>query len=177
MGKIVAFSGSLSSNSINRKLVELVGSRITDHEVQHLNLANYPLPLYSSQTENELGLPENANELYSLFGEADGFIVSVPEYNSSLPAGFKNMVDWLSRNPEKVFRGKPVLLMSTSPGGRGGRGVLDHLESTMPYWGAKLDGIFSLPKFGEHYSEQGLADEYDDDLNDKINILLKSINT
>ena len=176
MGKIVAFSGSLSRNSINRKLVELVGLKITDHEVHYVNLADLPLPLYSSQTENELGQPENANELYQLFGQADGFIVSVPEYNSSIPAGFKNMVDWLSRNPEKVFRGKPVLLMSTSPGGRGGRGALDHLEAVMPYWGADLVGVFSLPKFGENYSDQGLADDHNADLDQRITLLLNSIN-
>lgn len=175
MGKIVAFSGSLSGDSINRKLVELAVRKMKGHQVDHINLADYPLPLFSSQTEKELGQPENAQQLYKLFGEADGFVVSVPEYNSSVPAGFKNTIDWLSRNPEKVFRGKPVLLMATSPGGRGGATVLTHLETVMPFWGADLKGVFSLPKFGENYSEDDLKEEFRADFESKLTGFSSSI--
>lgn len=177
MGKIVAFSGSLSRDSINRKLVELAVGKMEEHQVEHINLADYPLPLFSSQTEKELGQPENAQQLYKLFGEADGFVISVPEYNGSMPAGFKNTIDWLSRNPEKVFRGKPVLLMATSPGGRGGATVLSHLETIIPFWGADLKGVFSLPKFGENYSEDSLTQEFQSDFETKLQGFSDSINS
>lgn len=177
MGKIVAFSGSLSRDSINRKLVELAVGKMEERQVEHINLADYPLPLFSSQTEKELGQPENAQQLYKLFGEADGFVISVPEYNGSMPAGFKNTIDWLSRNPEKVFRGKPVLLMATSPGGRGGATVLSHLETIIPFWGADLKGVFSLPKFGENYSEDSLTQEFQSDFETKLQGFSDSINS
>jgi chromate reductase, NAD(P)H dehydrogenase (quinone) len=53
---------------------------------------------------------------------ADGLLLATPEYNNSIPGVFKNAIDWLSRpsaDIQRVFGGKPVALMSASPGGFG----------------------------------------------------------
>jgi len=78
-------------------------------------------------------------------------------YNSSVPAGFKNTIDWLSRLEGKVFQNKPVLLMCATPGKRGGRSVLEHLSQAMPFWGARLCATFGLPEFHEHFQDGKLA--------------------
>ena len=53
-----------------------------------------------------------------------------------MPAFFKNMMDWLSRGGGKIFQEKPVLLMSTSPGPRGGQTNLANMKNLFPHWGA-----------------------------------------
>ena len=48
MGKIIAFSGSNSAQSINQKMVIAVGDLIEGHEVQVLDIRDYPAPLYGN---------------------------------------------------------------------------------------------------------------------------------
>ena len=59
-----------------------------------------------------------------------------------------------------------MLLLSTSPGGRGGATVLDAGKATFPRMGAKLAASFSLPSFYDHFSETGISNP---DLNSKLN--------
>lgn len=157
MKKILAFSGSFSEASINHELVKHVASLITTADVNVIRLADYNAPLYVKEIEKSSGVPEAVIELKKLFIEADGFIISTPEYNSSIPGGFKNTIDWLSRTEGSVFQNKPLLLMAASPGGRGGRSVLDHLATIVPFWGANLTGTFSLPRFQENFNN-GVTD-------------------
>jgi hypothetical protein len=68
--------------------------------------------------------------------EHDGFLISSPEYNSSISAVLKNAIDWVSRPvpgepPLVAFRGKVARLMSASPGGLGGLRGLVHLRSIL----------------------------------------------
>ena len=82
-------------------------------------------------------------------GEADGFIVSSPEHNGSMPAFFKNTIDWISRMDGKVFNDKPTVFLSTSQGPRGGLSALTHILAIMPYQGAEVIGGHSLGSFDE----------------------------
>lgn len=164
MKTALVFSGSFSSDSINHKLVSYTVDLAANTETKVIRLSEYQAPIYTKEDENENGIPEPIQALRKLFDEADGFIISSPEYNSSLPAGFKNTMDWLSRMEGSIFQEKPVLLMSASPGGRGGKSVLDHLSSVIPFWGAKLVGPFSLPKFYDNFTEKGLSSELDREL-------------
>jgi chromate reductase, NAD(P)H dehydrogenase (quinone) len=150
MKSVLAFSGSLSSDSINHQLVQYAASRLTGVNVNVISLRDHPLPLFSTDEERQ-GIPDGVRQLQTLFDSADGFLISVPEYNSSLPAGFKNAIDWISRTGGKPFRDRPVVLMSTSPGGRGGASVQQHLIRVLPYWGADVVGHFSLPRFSENF--------------------------
>lgn len=169
MKTILAFSGSLSADSINHRLVEYTASLLPLHRVQVIRLSDFEAPLYRKELETANGIPEGIQRLRKLFDGADAFIVSTPEYNSSIPAGFKNTIDWLSRMEGKVFQQKPVLLMATSMGGRGGRSVLDHLTPIIPFWGAQLIGPFSLPKFGDNFQNEGIVEaELKSRLNDLI---------
>ena len=91
-----------------------------------------------------------------------------PEYNGSLPAAFKNVVDWLSRMDMKVFHHKPVMALSTSPGRNGGATNLAQLEKLLPWWGAELTGIFSLPRFNETFNDGQLPAEFAEPLKAQV---------
>jgi NAD(P)H-dependent FMN reductase len=175
MKQILAFSGSMSADSINHKLVEHAAKQVKGASVEVIQLHDFESPFYTKEREAKEGIPEPIRKLRKLFDGADGFIVSTPEYNSSLPAGFKNTMDWISRMEGKIFQDKPVLLMATSPGGRGGKSVLEHLSSIIPFWGAKVIGPFSLPVFKENFGEGSLNEPFNSELKSKIHELETAI--
>lgn len=135
--RILAFAGSLRANSFNKKLVKIAvkGAEDAGAIVTYIDLKDYPLPLYDQEIEDSQGLPENAKKLKQLMWEHDGFLLSCPEYNSSMSAVFKNVIDWTSRNMTKdetylsCFIDKVVLLMSASPGQLGGLRGLVHVRA------------------------------------------------
>jgi NAD(P)H-dependent FMN reductase len=53
---------------------------------------------------------------------------------------------------QKVWNDKPMLLLSTSPGPRGGATVMEAAKATFPRMGAKLVAHFSLPSFYDHFN-------------------------
>lgn len=135
--KILAFAGSLRKDSYNKKLVKIAmeGAQEAGVEVTYIDLRDYPLPIYDQEIEDSQGLPENALKLKKLMLEHDGFLLSCPEYNSSMSGVFKNVIDWTSRTatPDEVylccFIDKVVTLMSASPGALGGLRGLVHVRS------------------------------------------------
>ncbi len=159
MSAILALAGSNSSTSINFKLVQYTAGLIEDKEVQLLNMANYPFPLYSEDYEREMGFSNSLVELRNDIMKAKGVIISVNEHNSNPSAYFKNVLDWLSRLESKFLEGTEVLLMSTSPGKRGGLGSLEIIDKLLPRFGANVSAKFSLPSFYENFdSEKGITD-------------------
>jgi len=171
MKNILTFSASNSSNSINRQLLNAAVSKIAGQEVQETDIRDYPMPMYSTDLELQQGFPETAKVLRAQFAQADAFIFSIPEHNGSMPAVFKNVIDWLSRLADQenpLFASKPVLLLSTAPGPRGGMTNLQTLTQIMPFWGADVRGSFSLGSFQEHLSEGKLSADKDRQLSDTI---------
>src|SRR5438552_18679945 len=99
MPRILAFAGSTRTQSFNKKLVKIVaaGARAAGAEVTMLDLRDIPLPLYDGDLEAAEGLPENAKKLKELMKSHAGFLISCPEYNSSISGVLKNAIDWASR--------------------------------------------------------------------------------
>jgi NAD(P)H-dependent FMN reductase len=127
--------------------------------VTELDIASYSLPIYSSDEEEANGKPADAQSFLDAIRAHDAIIISLAEHNGSYAAAFKNLYDWTSRLEPKLWSEKPMLLMATSPGGRGGATVLAAAEATFPRMGADLKATFSLPSFYENFSaEKGITD-------------------
>lgn len=125
--KILAFAGSLRTDSWNHKLVVAAskGAEAAGAMVTVIRLRDFEMPLYDQEVEDASGLPENCLKLKELFKAHHGFIVGCPEYNSSISAALKNAVDWVSRPnegeaPLECFDRKVIGLTAASPGGLGG---------------------------------------------------------
>lgn len=161
MKKIIAFSGSNSSESINQKLILSACKLIQNAEVEVLDLRDYPANVFCVDDEASTGFPDTMKKLFDKIGEADGFIVSSPEHNGSMPAVLKNTFDWLSRMGRKIFNEKPVVFLSTSPGPRGGASVLKHLIEIMPYRGAIVVGGHAVGSFNDKVTD-GILNEGED---------------
>ncbi|MDF1698307.1 MAG: NAD(P)H-dependent oxidoreductase [Saprospiraceae bacterium] len=159
MKKIIAIGGSNSKKSINKKLASFVANQIKNTETIVADLNDYALPLYGIDLETESGIPENAVKLNELLESADGLVISLAEHNGSYSVAFKNAYDWLSRINGKVWKNKPMFLMATSPGGRGGATVLQTAKAGFPYLGGNIITDFSLPAFYDNFSETGITHE------------------
>ena len=165
MKKILVFCGSNSTTSLNRKLVELAHSKLEMVESTLIDLRDFPLPIYSMDIEEGSGIPAEAQRLRSFFDEHDGFMIASPEHNGMMPAFFKNTMDWVSRMEGRIFQKKPVLLMSASPGPRGGATNLENMKQVIPHWGASaVYASFSLGNFYQNFDmEQNALVNPEDD--------------
>ncbi len=159
MKNIIVFAGSNSKNSINKKLAVLGAGKLEHTTYSMLDLNDYALPLFGIDYETEYGFPENAKKFNELLNRADGIILSLAEHNGSYSVVFKNLLDWLSRIDKQVWKNKPMLLMATSPGGRGGASVLEAAKTRFPYLGGNIVASFSLPFFDKNFSEEKIMDE------------------
>ncbi len=159
--KILAFAGSISSDSINKKLVKFVLSKFEDADVDLVDLNEYEMPLFSTDREKEIGVHPLAQKFADKIDASDLIIMSLAEYNSAYTAAFKNVFDWVSRIKErKHFGDKPVFLLSTAPGAGGGKNVSEVFMKRAPFSGANVLTNFVLPKFKETFEEgTGVIDE------------------
>ncbi len=176
MKKILALGGSNSKNSINKKLAYYAASLIDDADVLHLDLNDFSLPIYGIDEELANGVPKEARNLLKLIQNADGIVLSLAEHNGNFTAVFKNMFDWMSREEAKVFGDTPVLLLSTSPGGRGGASVMAIAKDRFPRHGAEISGSFSLPSFQENFIDGRLIkEELRLELNQQIKLFVAAL--
>lgn len=136
--KILAFSGSARLASFNTRLVKIAAdaARATGVEVTLVDWNALPLPLFNEDEEARSGLPQNAKTFKEMMKSHDGFLISAPEYNSSITPLLKNAIDWASRRegsekPLEAFVGKVAGLMSASPGALGGLRGLVHVRAIL----------------------------------------------
>ena len=159
MKNILAFAGSNSSDSINKHLSTYAASLVDGAKATILDLNNFDLPIYSKDLEAEKGIPENATKFLDYIKQSDGIILSLAENNGAYSAVFKNLFDWLSRAEQKNWLGKPMLLMATSPGARGGQSVVQMAVDRFPRHDANIVGKFSLPSFNDNFSDGKIINE------------------
>ncbi|MBA3768900.1 MAG: NAD(P)H-dependent oxidoreductase [Blastocatellia bacterium] len=160
MPKILAIAGSLREHAYSKRILTIAasGAREAGADVTIVDLRDYPISIYDNDIQ-DVAFDENASKLQKLMAEHEGFLFASPEYNGSIPGGFKNAIDWTSRANDKfpmygVYRGKTAAIMTASPGQFGGLRCLAHLrgvltimgihvlpmEIAVPFVSAKFDG-------------------------------------
>lgn len=172
MKKIIAFGASSSSTSINKQLATYAAFLFENCSVEILDLNDYELPLFSVDKEKANGIPSLAYDFYNQLGTADLIIISFAEHNGAYSAAFKNTFDWISRINGKTFQEKPMLLLATSPGARGGSSVLEIAKNRFPYQGGIVKGSFSLPSFNDNFNDGKISNP---DLDSELRKLVQSI--
>ena len=159
--KILAFGASSSKHSINKKLATYAASQIKDAQVQILDLNDFEMPIFSVDRESEHGIPEAAHQFKQHIIDTDGIIISFAEHNGNVSAAYKNIYDWVSRIEQNLWHDKPMFLLATSPGGRGGKTVLQISSEGIRRSNTGTIVEFSLPSFHQNFdSTKGiLGDE------------------
>lgn len=171
--KITVFAGSARKESLNARLAAVAaqGADIEGVQVDLLNMADYPMPLFDEDLEKEQsGMDEPTLAFREKLVDSAGFLIACPEYNSSITPLLKNAIDWASRKPEggpsslDAFRGKTALLIAASPGGLGGLRGLNTVRSILTNIGTLVHpSQFALSKAYDAFDENGnLHDEATD---------------
>lgn len=155
--RVLAFAGSLRSGSLNRRLLAVAAETLRGKaEVDLLDLRDVMMPIYDGDIEARDGLPEGAQRFRERIAAADALLIATPEYNNSIPGGLKNAVDWASRGPHQPFKGKPVLLLSASPGPFGGvRSVLALRLSLTSLMAVVIPNTVSVGRADQAFDESG----------------------
>ncbi len=167
--KILVFAGSTRSGSYNKMLSKCAAEalRAAGADVTWLDLRDLALPVYDGDLEEEKGLPDGAKKFKAALQASDGFLISSPEYNSSITGALKNAIDWASRTESDdepglvAFRGKVAALVSASPGALGGLRALVVLRALLGNIGVLvLPDQLSISQAHEAFAEGGkLKDE------------------
>lgn len=144
MSKILAIAGSYREHSYNKRVlnVAVAGAERAGAQVTVVDLRDFPMPIYDADIQ-EKGFDQNALRLQDLMNDHDGFLIASPEYNGSIPGGFKNAIDWTSRANDKydmygVYKGKTVALITASPGQFGGLRCMAHLRGVFTIAGVNV---------------------------------------
>lgn len=150
--RVLSFGASTSTQSINRQFASYVAGLIPNSDVTDLDLNDFSLPIFSVDEEEHNGIGQDAHRFLDLIRGHDALVISLAEHNGSYAAAFKNLFDWTSRIEAKVWSNKPMILLSTSPGGRGGASVLESAKTGYPHMGADLRASYSLPSFYDNFT-------------------------
>ncbi len=100
---VLAFSGSLRTDSYNRKALQAAKkiAAAAGAIVNELDLRQLALPIYDGDIE-AAGMPESALRLKAAVEASDLLLIASPEYNSSISGALKNAIDWLSRGKNSL---------------------------------------------------------------------------
>lgn len=163
--RVLAILGSLRQGSYNaavlRQLPKLAPAGMT---IEPVGLAD--IPLYNDDVRQQ-GYPAPVAQLRSAVAAADGVLFVTPEYNYSMPGVLKNAIDWVSRPPDQPLDGKPVAIITASPGLMGGSRAQYHWRQSMVFLNAfplnKPEVM--IPQITNKLNEQGeLIDQTTRDL-------------
>jgi chromate reductase, NAD(P)H dehydrogenase (quinone) len=138
--KIIAICGSLRAQSSNLALLRAATNLGIDVQIYE-GLGS--LPHFNPDDDVEGATPPpTVAELRKLLAEADGILISSPEYAHGVPGSLKNALDWLVSDGALVD--KRVALINASP--VSGEFARDSLVETLRTMNWRVTGTWSSPK-------------------------------
>ncbi len=162
---LLIVSGSERRGSFNRSLarVAATAARRDGATVTEFDLRALALPLYDGDIESGQGVPAAAAQLRDALRAHDALMIVTPEYNAFPTPLVLNAFDWLSRLPAdgeiaaglSATAGKPVALLSASPGPLGGLRSMNFLRQY-------LQGAFAMLVVPQQFALGRASDAFDE---------------
>jgi chromate reductase, NAD(P)H dehydrogenase (quinone) len=151
--KLLAISGSLRIGSHNTAVLVAAKHLAPESVLIELFDGIGKLPFFNSDLEAD-NLPEEVAAFRQMIGDADGLLISSPEYARGVSGVMKNALDWLVGSYE--FPGKPAALINTSPRATY---ALAALTLTLETMSANLimDAFVTLPLLGTVNDAESIA--------------------
>lgn len=165
--KIAVIYGSVRKNRQGIKAARFVVKKLEErkHEVTLIDPLEYKLPLLEKMyKEYEKGkAPKILEKLRKILKDADAYVIVSAEYNHSVPAALKNIVDHFM---EEYFF-KPGLIVCYSAGPFGGSRVSLSWRAILPEVGIiSVPSTFLVPKVQNSFDEKG--NPLDESYNERI---------
>ena len=125
--KFIGIVGTNSDRSTNRKLLQFIQKHFKKKaEIEICEIKDLP-PF--NEPKNKIA-PKSVQKLADKIEAADGVIISTPEYNHSIPAALKSVLEWLSYSVQP-FIDKPVMITGASYGVLGSSRAQNHLRQIL----------------------------------------------
>lgn len=119
---VAVLVGSLRSDSVNRRLAELLREQAPEGVTVDIIDGLADVPFYNEDIDNGSDIPEAASRLRERVAAADRVLAVTPEYNGTMPAVLNNAIDWLSRPyGAGAMVGKPFGVIGATPTPYGGK--------------------------------------------------------
>jgi NAD(P)H-dependent FMN reductase len=151
---IAGISGSLSSDSLTRRALELAldGARGDGIEIDLIDLRELPLPFCDARDDEE-SYPPPVRQFRARISRASGLVIATPEYHNSLSGVLKNALDLLSTHE---LGGKVVGLVGVAGGAAGAINSLAHLRIILRAVGAwVVPQQVSVPHSQRTFDDEG----------------------
>ncbi|WP_136606609.1 NADPH-dependent FMN reductase [Paenibacillus dokdonensis] len=165
---IVGISGSLRNKSSNTNLLRA----LSELAPENMNISIFDgigdLPHFNPELDDEP--PASVTCFREQMKEADGLIISTPEYAHGVPGVLKNALDWLV--PSGELYEKPLMVLSASPLETGGEKAHDSILLTLRMLTARITpgGSLCIPFINKKIdAEYEVTDEL---LRDKLKTML-----
>src|SRR4026208_1003883 len=115
--QLVGLSGSLRKGSYNTMLLKAASQLLpADVSMDIISIAD--IPLYNADLDLPVAenRPKPVEHFRKMLTDADGILISSPEYNYSIPGGLKNAIDWASRGEDSPLLRKPIAVIGATTG-------------------------------------------------------------
>ncbi|MBU5594564.1 NAD(P)H-dependent oxidoreductase [Amphibacillus sp. MSJ-3] len=125
--KFIGIVGTNSTASTNRKLLLFMKKHFAEQaEIEVAEIADFP----AFNEPSDQKAPAGIQELSEKIEAADGVIIATPEYDHSIPAVLKSLIEWLSYTTRPLIN-KPVLIVGASHGSLGTSRAQTHLRQIL----------------------------------------------
>lgn len=163
--RVLAMAGSSRRGALSARLRDAAAGvlRAQGAMVEGLDLRELDLPVYDGDLEERHGVPEGVRRLRDALMQADAVLFVTPEYNGFPTPLALNAWDWLSRLGNEgdkpaglaVTSGKPLALLSSSPGALGGMRALGLMRQF-------LGGTFQMLVLPQQVALMKASEAFDD---------------
>ncbi|WP_288529808.1 FAD-binding protein [uncultured Secundilactobacillus sp.] len=155
--KLVAIVGTSAEKSYNRKLLHFMKRHFSkEADIEVIEIAQMPM---FNEPRRGSALPFSIQELNDKIEKSDGVIFGVPEYDHTVPAALKSVIEWLSYDVHPLAD-KPTMIVGTSIGMQGTARAQDELRKIL-----NAPGVDAIVLPGHEFMLSYGPDAFDSDGN------------
>ncbi len=157
MKKIGILSSSIRKDRKSHRVVLFFKNYLEENSLADafiIDLKAYNFPVFEERKNYTENPSRQVLEFTNEFTSCDGVIIVTPEYNGSIPASLKNVIDLMNA---EWYR-KPIAISTVSSGSFGGTQAIMHLEFML--WKLKawmVPAYFPVPEVDKNFDESGNA--------------------
>ncbi len=125
--KLIGIVGTNSDTSTNRKLLQFMKKHFAETvEIDVCEIAD----ILAFDEPDDKNAPHGVQILSDKITNSDGVIIATPEYDHSIPAALKSVLEWLSYTTRPLID-KPVMIVGASHGSLGTSRAQAHLRQIL----------------------------------------------
>lgn len=125
--KLIGIVGTNSNQSTNRMLLQFIQKSFSEKaDIEICEIKD--LPAFNEPEDHTA--PSEVKKLSDKIEEADGVLISTPEYDHTIPAALKSVLEWLSYTTRPLID-KPVMVVGASHGSLGSSRAQAHLRQIL----------------------------------------------